>query len=106
MGKFNHLWDRRLDGDKRQARSFLRVVIIALLLLAITFIFKKDNIFRWVQANRTIKHQLEQIHQLEESNNEMERQIDNLRNNIDSLETFARETYNFAKDSEDVYILE
>ncbi len=106
MGKFNHLWNRRLDGDERQARSFLRVVIIALVLLAVSFILKKDNIFRWIQAGRTIKLQQEQIRQLEESNIEMERQIDNLRNNADSLETFARETYNFAKDGEDVYILE
>lgn len=106
MGKFNHLWNRRLDGEDRQARSFLRVAIISLVLLALFFVFRKDNIFRWIQASRTIREQEEQIQQLEESNRNMEQKIDNLRNNVDSLETFARETYHFAKDSEDVYILE
>lgn len=100
------MWDRRLDGEDRQTRSFLRVVIFALVLLALFFVFRKDNIFRWIQASRTIREQEGQIRLLEESNRNMEQKIDNLRNNVDSLETFARETYYFAKDSEDVYILE
>lgn len=100
------MWNRRLDGEDRQARSFFRVAIISLVLLALFFVFRKDNIFRWIQASRTIREQEEQIQQLEESNRNMEEKIDNLRNNVDSLETFARETYHFAKDSEDVYILE
>lgn len=89
-----------------QARSFLWIVVIAFVVLLAAFLLKKDNIFRWIEAGRTIKAQQEQIRQLEKSNKEMELRIENLRHNRDSLETFARETYNFAKDSEDVYILE
>ena len=37
---------------------------------------------------------------------EMDREIDNLRNNRDSLESFARETYHFAAPGDDAYIVE
>ena len=37
---------------------------------------------------------------------EMDREIDNLRNNRDSLESFARETYHFAAPGDDIYIVE
>ena len=37
---------------------------------------------------------------------EMDREIQNLRNNPDTLETFARETYHFAAPGDDVYIVE
>ena len=36
----------------------------------------------------------------------MEQEIDNLRNNRDSLESFARDTYHFAAPGDDVYIVE
>lgn len=106
MGKFNHLWNHRLDGDDKQARSFLRVVIVTLTLLVAFFLLKKDNIIRWIQAGHTISEQQERIRQLEESNSRMEQRIEDLKNNRDSLETYARETYNFARDNEDIYIVE
>ena len=37
---------------------------------------------------------------------QMDREIDNLRNNADTLEAFARETYHFAAPGDDVYIVE
>ena len=37
---------------------------------------------------------------------EMERETQALRNNPDSLETFARETYHFAAPGDEVYIVE
>ena len=37
---------------------------------------------------------------------EMDREIENLRTNRDSLESFARETYYFAAPGDDVYIVE
>ena len=50
---------------------------------------KKD---RWAWLKREIE--------------EMDREIQNLRNNPDTLETFARETYHFAAPGDDVYIVE
>ena len=43
---------------------------------------------------------------LKEEIDEMDREIRNLRNNPDTLETFARETYHFAAPGDDVYIVE
>ena len=43
---------------------------------------------------------------LEAEIQEMDREIDRLRNNPDTLEAFAREQYYFSAPGEDVYILE
>jgi cell division protein FtsB len=46
------------------------------------------------------------IQQYEEQNAEMDRRINMIRTDRDTLEKFAREQFNFAVPGEDVYIVE
>jgi len=59
-----------------------------------------------VKASVEEKNQEAEMARLESEIEEMDREINNLRNNRDSLESFARETYHFAASGDDVYIVE
>ncbi len=52
------------------------------------------------------RNQEKEMARLQREIEEMDREIQNLRNNPDTLETFARETYHFAAPGDDVYIVE
>lgn len=105
MGKFKDLWHRSKDGERREQRSFLRVVIVATALFVIFLFIKKDNVIRWVQSSLEGRRQQDVIESNETLINELDARIDALTNNRDSLEKYARETYHFAEKGEDVYIL-
>ena len=53
------MWNHRLDGDDKQARSFLRVVIVALTLLVAFFLLKKDNITKGISVSLNKLNKLE-----------------------------------------------
>ena len=78
MGKFNHLWNHRLDGDNKQARSFLRVVIVALTLLVAFFLLKKDNIIRWIESGITIRRQERQIEYYQKEIEDLRRRVEDM----------------------------
>ena len=77
-------------------------VVVALWLL----FFAHNSVLNWVKASVEEKNQKAEMARLEAEIQEMDREIDNLRNNKDSLESFARETYHFAAPGDDVYIVE
>ena len=52
------------------------------------------------------KNQQKEMARLKQEIEEMDREIKNLRDNPDTLEAFARETYHFAAPGDDVYIVE
>ena len=107
MSKFLDIWDRKNDGDRRQERSLLRWIIFstAVFLIAICFLLH-DNIFRWVSAELTIHNQKKQIERYQGQINALDKRIDDITNNKDSLEKFARETFGMSEPGEDVYIIE
>jgi len=98
MGKFN-------DIDK-ESRSFVRFAIIATLLALLFLLIRKDNIVRWIQAGFTIHRQQQQIEYLQQQNADLDEKINNLSTDRDSVEKYARETYFFAGEGDDVYIVE
>ena len=106
MGKYKHLWKRSLDGDYREQRSFVRVVIVVAVLFLAFFTVKKDNIFRWISARLTIASQNTEIRALEAENAELERRYKALSTNRDSLETYARENFDFTEPGETLYLLQ
>ena len=54
----------------------------------------------------TLRSQRRQIEAVEAENARLDRQIELLSTNRDSLETYARERFYFSKEGEDVYIIE
>ena len=105
MGKFLDLWDKKKDGSRMELRSFGRTMTIALA-IAVIFIFaKKDNVVRWVEAGFTIRRQNREIEMNAKQIEQMQRTLENLTTNRDSLEKFARERYHFAKKGDDIYLI-
>ena len=105
MGKFLDLWDKKKDGSRKELRSFERTMTIALA-IAVIFIFaKKDNVVRWVEAGCTIRRQNREIEMNAKQIEQMQRTLENLTTNRDSLEKFARERYHFAKKGDDIYLI-
>ena len=54
----------------------------------------------------TLRRQERQIEQLQQENAEMDRKIQMMKGDRDTLERFAREHFYFAEPGEDVYIIE
>lgn len=106
MERKNNIWNREKDGNRREQRSFLRYAIVATALMVLFLFLKKDNVVRWVQAGFTLRKQERQIELYQQQNEELDKTINMMSTNRDTLEKFARETFNFAAPGEDVYIEE
>ena len=86
---------------------FLPFVIIITALAALWLLFfSHSSVLNWVRANWEIQRQERQMDQLRRDIDAMDAEIRSLTNSRDSLEKFARETYHFAAPGEDVYIIE
>lgn len=106
MGKFKDIWNRDLDGNNKERRSFVRYAIVVLCIFVAFFLLKKDNLIRWVQAGITIRRQEKQIELLQEQNRELDKTIRMMSNDRDTLEKYARENFGFAEPGDDVYLTE
>lgn len=95
-------WLRRSDHNYLLPFVIVVTAVVALWLL----FFAHNSVLNWVKASVEEKNQKAEMARLEAEIREMDREIDNLRNNRDSLESFARETYHFAAPGDDVYIVE
>ena len=72
-----------------------------------TWIFGPGHtFFHWIKAGMEVHRQEKLIEAYEEENAELDRRINMMKNDRDTLEKFAREQYNFSVPGEDVYIVE
>lgn len=95
-------WLKRSDHNYLLPFVIVVTTVVALWLL----FFAHNSVLNWVKASVEEKNQEAEMARLQAEIQEMDREIDNLRNNRDSLESFARETYHFAAPGDDVYIVE
>ncbi len=65
-----------------------------------------NTIGHWIRTANEIKQQEKQMEFYRNEIENMNQNIDELRNNKDTLEKFARERFHFADSGEDVYIIE
>jgi len=82
---------------------FLISTVIAVIVLCF---FGKDTVFTWIGAGYTISEQKRQIHELELKNAELDRRIEAMSGNRDTLETYARETFHFTRHGDDVFLFD
>ena len=93
---------------KRSEHNYLLpfvIVVTAVVALWLLF-FANNSVLNWIKASVEEQSQEAAMARLQAEIDEMDREIDNLRNNRDSLESFARETYHFAAPGDDIYIVE
>ena len=107
MGKFRDLWDKSKDGKDAEKRSFTRYAIVAtVVFLVLVGFVNQNNIVRWVKAGRDIRRIDRQIQDYNTKIGEMDRQIQGLTSDKDSLEQFARENFGFAEPGDDVFLVD
>ena len=69
-------------------------------------IFDKNSVIDWVQNKMQLSSIKAEQRKYREQLNTTLKTIEQLKNNNDSLEKFAREKYGFHKDDEDVFVVE
>jgi len=99
--------DRWAYLKRSDHNHFIPFVIIITTLVALWLLFFAHNsVLSWIKATMEEKNQQKEMARLQKEIEEMDREIKNLRDNPDTLEAFARETYHFAAPGDDVYIVE
>lgn len=93
---------------KRKDHNYLLPFVIVVTVIVATWLlfFANNSVLNWIKASVEEKSQQSEMARLQQEIDEMDREIENLRTNRDSLESFARETYHFAAPGDDVYIVE
>ena len=100
MGKIKDIF----TGEHRKFAWF--VVISTSLFLLSWLIGPGNTIIHWVKARNEISSQEKQMEVYRAQIDEMNQNIEELENNRDTLEKFARERFHFAAPDEDVYVIE
>ena len=93
---------------KRKDHNYLLPFVIVVTAIVATWLlfFANNSVLNWIKASVEERSQQSEMARLQQEIDEMDREIENLRTNRDSLESFARETYYFAAPGDDVYIVE
>lgn len=73
--------------------------------LVIILFFRHDNLIRWIKAGLTIRKQEKQIEWYDAEIKELDKQIEAMSTDRDTLEKFARERFLFAEPGDDVYLI-
>lgn len=100
MGKINDMF----HGPYRRLAYFVLVTTVALLVLWITG--PGHTFIHWGRAAFELHRQNKIIEMYEAENADLDKRIEMMKNDVDTLEKFAREQYHFAAPGEDVYIVE
>lgn len=84
--------------------SFSKFAVVATAIFLVIVTFSRGGILNWGRAKYESARQKRQIENYESEIKAMDKEIDLLTTNKDSLEKFAREEFHFASPGDDVYI--
>ena len=96
------LWKQHRVGKVLLNKYF----IVGLLFLVWICFFDTNNVGELIRTRRTLRSQRRQIEFYNQEISKMDRKIDQLQSQRDTLEKFAREEYYYQQDGEDVYVIE
>lgn len=100
LGKFKDIFQ-----DERK-RFFWIVGICTVVFIFFKLIGPGGTITHWIKAKNEIARQEKQMEEYRRGIEAMDKDINELKTNKDSLEKFAREQFKFAAPDEDVYLIE
>ena len=100
MGKIRDIF----HGPRRKFAWF--VVITTSVFIFLWIVGPGNTFVHWIKAGMEISRQEKTIRNYQEEHAELDRRINKIRTDRDTLEKFAREQFNFAVPGEDVYIVE
>lgn len=75
-----------------------------LFLIWITF-FDANNLIDWVKVRKNVKEQNRQIRYYQNEIENIDKKLNELNSNLDSLEKFAREQFYFKNPDEDIFVV-
>lgn len=84
--------------------SFSKFAVVATAIFLVIVTFSRGGLLNWGRAKYESARQKRQIENYEFEIKAMDKEIDLLTTNKDSLEKFAREEFHFASPGDDVYI--
>ena len=95
------------DIFKGPHKTFAYFAAISTAVFLLLWLVGSGNTFiHWAKAGIEIRRQEKIIREYEMQNAEMDRRINMIKTDRDTLEKFAREHFNFAVPGEDVYVIE
>ena len=100
MGKIKDIF----TGPRRKFAWF--VVVSTLFLIGSWLVGPGNTFIHWGKSAIEVRRQEKLIEKYESENAELDRRIQMISTDRDTLEKFAREQYNFAAPGEDVYLVE
>lgn len=80
--------------------------VVGFIFLVWICFFDTNNVGQMIRARVTLRRQQRQIEFYKREISNMDRKLQQLRSERDSLEKFAREEYYYHQDGEDVYVIE
>lgn len=100
MSKIGKIWNGPHKGFYRYASVLTAVMLVFILFLS------NDSLLLWVKSLFELRSQKSEIEYLRQENAKLDLKIQQLTDETDSLEQFARETFFFAAPTDDVFIVD
>lgn len=100
MSKFSNIF----KGEHKNFRIF--VAFSTAVFVFIWLVGPGNTWIHWAKAGVEIKRQERQIREYEQEIERMDKRVDMLKTDRDTLEKFAREQFHFAVPGDDVYVIE
>ena len=100
MSKFGNIF----KGEHKNFRIF--VAFSTAVFVFIWLVGPGNTWIHWAKAGVEIKRQERQIREYEQEIERMDKRVDMLKTDRDTLEKFAREQFHFAAPGDDVYVIE
>lgn len=102
---------KRNKGKKKSIKEIMKsswggAIIIVMLFAGLLLFYPDNNLFTWLSAVKEIGQQKREIRQYQLEILQMQKRIDELTSDNDTLEMFAREHFHFAEPGEDVYLVD
>ena len=100
MSKFSNIF----QGEHRKFRIF--VAVSTFIFVFIWIVGPGNTWIHWAKAGLEIKRQERQIIEYRQEIERMDKRVNMLKTDRDTLEKFAREQFRFAAPGDDVYVIE
>ncbi len=81
-----------------------KFLIVGFIFIVWIIFFDANNLIDWVKVRRNVIEQNRQIQYYQKEIVIIDKKLNELNSNLDSLEKFAREQYYFKKSDEDIYV--
>jgi len=102
IGERLRLWKQHPVGKVLLNKYFL----VGLIFVVWICFFDTNNVGQMFRSRRTLRSQRQQIEFYQQEIDKMNRKLEQLKSERDSLEKFAREEYFYHLDGEDVFVIE